>query len=138
MDRKGVFLVPEACVRSGGQGPGGQGGHVDSGRVMCSGPPLLRAQGFPGRRGSGALASELGRRGKPSTRPEAVAPQMQPGEATALFLLPRPKRSFQSSTFYILSVFTRGFERKTESRWTPFLLLNSSSCGPLVLFLCFC
>lgn len=47
-------------------------------------------------------------RGKPITRPEALrqhSPQNAAREATAFFLLPGPKCSFQSSTFYILSVF---------------------------------
>lgn len=53
------------------------------GRDMSSGPPLLQAREFPGRRGSGLLASGLGRReGSPSPDQRLSAnipPKMQPG-----------------------------------------------------------
>lgn len=137
MERKGVFLSPRPWSQR--RVPRGQAGREDmwtQGGGTCPQDPLCCKHGnFPGEGAPGCWRQGLAGEREAHHQTRGSRPTFPPKcsqEATALFLLPRPKCSFQSSTFYILSVLkrsvlTRSFKRKTESRWTPFLLLNPSS-----------
>lgn len=82
---------------------------------IFSGPPLLQALGFPGRRGSGLLASGLGRREgnpPPDQRLSAnIPPKIQPGKPQPSSCCPDQNVPFSLNILYSFCFKTLSFNQ---------------------------